>query len=97
MAAAKILYDLGRLKNGGLPFRDCDISDLWNRSKNGTYAILATRLLRESPHVSKKLLWEEIRRAVRREIGDEPARDDQGAATLTYQLWYLGLIVEGPA
>ena len=97
MKAAEILYDLGRLKDGGLPFRDCEISDLWNRSKNGTYAILATRLLRESPHVSKKLLWEEIQRAVRRETGDEPACNDEGAARLAYQLWHLGLIVEGPA
>ena len=94
MTAAEILYDLGRLKNGGLPFRDCEISDLWNRSRNGTYAILATRLLRETPHVSKNLLWKEIRRAVRREIGDEPARTNQGGPTLTYQLWHLGLIVE---
>ena len=97
MKAAEILYDLGRLKDGGLPFRDCEISDLWNRSRNGTYAILATRLLRERPDMSKASLWEEIQCAVRRETGDEPACKDPDAARLAYQLWHLGLIVEGPA
>ncbi len=97
MTAARILYCLGRLKNGGLPFRDCEISDLWKHSRNGTYAILAVRLLRESPHVSKSSLWAETQRAVRRETGDEPARTNQGGPTLAYQLWHLGLIVEEPA
>ena len=53
MMAARTLYELGRLENGGLPFRDCEISELWNHSRNGTYAILATRLLRAKPHLRK--------------------------------------------
>ena len=43
--AAKTLYEFGRLKDGGMPFRYCKIPELWTRSKNGTYAMLATRLL----------------------------------------------------
>ena len=73
MMAARTLYELGRLKNGGLSFRDCEIPELWNHSRNGTYAILATRLLRANPHLSKTSLWREIQQAVRREVGDEPA------------------------
>ena len=97
MMAARTLYELGRLKNAGLPFRDCEIPELWNRSKNGTYAILATRLLRASPHMTKASLWSEIQQAVRREVGEEPACSNQGGPTLAYQLWRLGLIVDVPA
>ena len=94
MMAARTLYELDRLKNGGLPFRDCEIPELWNHSRNGTYAILATRLLRANPHLSKISLWREIQQAVRCEVGDEPARTNQGGSTLAYQLWHLGLVVD---
>ena len=97
MEAAKTLYEHGRLKNGGIPFRDCVIPELWKASKNGTYAILATRLLRENPSLSKTELWREIQRAVRREVGEEPAGSDQGGPKLTFQLWHLGLIVDALA
>ena len=72
MIAARTLYEMGRIKNGGLPFRHCEILELWNHSRKGTYAILATRLLRASPHLSKTLLWSEIQRGSRfRSIGNE--------------------------
>ena len=97
MMAARTLHELGRLKNAGLWFRDCEIPELWTRSRNGTYAILATRLLRASPHLSKAALWPEIQQAVRREVGEEPARTNQGGPTLAYRLWHLGLIQDVPA
>ena len=97
MMAAKTLYEMGRIWNGGLPFTDCALAELWNRSRNGTYAILATRLLRARPGLSKASLWTEIQHVVRREIGDEPARSNQGGPSLAYQLWHLGLIVEESA
>ena len=93
MLSARTLYELGRLKNGGLPFRDCEIPELWNHSRNGTYAILATRLLFAKPRLSKTSMWREIQQAVRRQVGDEPARTNQGGPTLAYQLWHLGLVV----
>lgn len=92
MTAARTLYEFGRIKNGGMPFRDCDILELWNLSKNGTYAILATRLLHANSDLSKASLWREIQQTVRRDVGEEPARTDQGATRLTYQLWHLGLV-----
>ena len=49
MAAAKTLYEHGRLKDGGKPFKECKIPELWQSSKNGTYALLATRLLCKPP------------------------------------------------
>ncbi len=60
---------------------------LWEVSRNGTCAILATRLLRENPSLGKAELWREIQRTVRREVGEEPAGSDQGGPKLTFQLW----------
>ena len=97
MIAARTLYEYGRLKNGGLPFRDCEIPELWNQSRNGTYAILATRLLRADSSLNQNSLWVEIQRAVRREVGEEPADSNQGGPTLTFQLWHLGLIKDESA
>ena len=97
MTAAKTLYEYGRLKNGGLPFRECEIPELWNRSTNGTYVILATRLLRANSSLSKNSLWRKIQRAVWREVGEEPAGSNQGGTTLTFQLWHLGLIEDEAA
>ena len=92
MVAARTLYEYGRIENCGLPFKECELPELWNRSRNGTYAIFATRLLRADPGLSKSALWLEIQRAVRRETGEEPAVSEQGGPTLTFQLWHLGLI-----
>ena len=95
MMAARTLYELGRIKDGGKPFKDHETSELWEKyGKNGTYAILATRLLRENPLLSKTSLWPEIQQAVRCEVGDEPARTDEDGPRLAYQLWHLGLIVD---
>ena len=92
MTAAKILYEYGRLKDGGLPFKECEIPELWKQSRNGCYAILAARLLGADSSLDKNALWRKIQRAVRRELGEEPAGSDQGGAALTFQLWHLGLI-----
>ena len=97
MIAARTIYEYGRLENGELPFRECEIPELWNHSRNGTYAILATRLLRADANLNKTSLWLEIQRALRREVGDEPAGSNQGGPTLAFQLWHLGLIVDESA
>ena len=97
MIAARTLYEYGRLKNGGLPFRESETAELWDQSRNGTYAILATRLLSADSNLKKSTLWQEIQRAVRREVGEEPAGSNQGGPTLTLQLWHLGLIEDESA
>ena len=97
MIAARTLSECGRLKNGGLPFRECEIPELWNHSRNGTYAIVATRLQRADSSLDKNSLWREIQRAVRREVSEEPAGSNQGGPTLTFQLWHLGLIEDESA
>lgn len=98
--AAETLYLLGRIKNGGKPFKDCYIPELWEISRNGTYAILATQLLHVNPNLSKDenkdKLWSKIQWAVRREVAgdfDLPCKD-AGGAEVASKLWRLGLIVD---
>ena len=94
MAAARTLYDYGRIRGAGVPFVDCDTDRLWRESRNGTYAMLALRLLRTDPALNKTWLWSRIQDIVRREMCAEPARSNQGGPTLAFQLWQLGFIVE---
>ena len=113
-SAAKTLYEFGRIKdkNGGLPFRDCDVSEMWDHpdcGRNGAYAILATRLLCKYPKLRrtapwpeiKKALWPEIQEVVRCEVefddDDGPASNENDEVRLTWQLWHLGLIVDQSA
>ena len=93
-AAAKTLYEFGRIRGAGRAYRDFEIGKMWNHSKNGTYAMLALRILSENRMLNKKQLWTQIQEAVRYETGDEPATSNQGGPILAYQLWHLGLIVD---
>ena len=97
MVAAKTLYEYGRIRDAGMPFRECDARELWHRSRNGVYAILAVRLLRENPTLNNRALWLEVQDAVRRDMGDEPAGSNQGGSTLAFQLLRLGLILDTAA
>ena len=94
MVAARTLYEYGRIRGGGTDYRDCDLAALWEHGRNGTYAMLAIRLLRERPDLGKAALWQRIRKTVRRELGGEPAASNQGGPTLAFQLFHLGLIVD---
>ena len=97
MVAARILHEYGRIHDGGRPFRKWKLRDLWACSRNGTYAMLAVELLRAEPRLSKTQLWGRIQKAVRDGTHEEPAVSNQGGATLAFQLWHQGLIVEsGP-
>ena len=93
MVAAETLYRLGRIKGGGTAFVERELDELWSENRNGTYAVLAVRILRLDGGLSQARLWKKVQAVVRREIGDEPAASNQGGATLAYKLWHLGLIV----
>ena len=93
MATTRTLYEFGRIRGGEVPFRDCDVAELWGRSRNGAYGMLAIRLLSADPTLNMTELWLRIQSAVRRETGEEPAASNQGGATVVFKLWHLGLIV----
>ena len=90
---AKTLYLLGRIKNSDVPFQNLPLRDVWNNySKNGAYSVLALEGLSQNPDVSLTGLWRYIQCRIRDELGEEPARSNQGAPTVAFNLWHLGLI-----
>ena len=68
--------------------------DLWTRSRNGAYAILAISLLRKQPMLNKDRCGLESRKLCGRKSASRPAVSNQGGPTLAFQLWHQRLIVE---
>lgn len=94
MAATRTLYKLGRIKNSGVPFKELPLRQICDDySKNSTYAILAIRIIAETPEISQSELWRRVKILFEDELGDEHAETDQGAVTIALKLWKCGLIV----
>ena len=93
MKGAETLYRLGRIKGSGQPFRNPELKEIWNYSTNGAYAILALEYISEKPDISRSELWTRIQDRIRAELDEEPAKFNQGAPTVAYKLWHLGLIM----
>lgn len=92
MAAARTLYELGRIAGHG-SVRKIPLSRVSREySKNGAYAIAAIECLKVDPTQSLTSLWRAIQERIRVETGEEPAVSNQGGPTLTYKLWQLGLL-----
>ena len=94
MNGTKTLYLLGRIKGSNKPYRDVPIREIWEEySKNGAYAILSLEILRESSNISIDELWSKVQERIRKELGEEPAKYNQGGPTIAYKLWHQGLII----
>ena len=93
MNGTEVLYRLGRIKGSRKPFRNPELKEIWNCSTNGAYAILALEYILEKPDISRSELWARIQERIRSELGEEPAKFNQGAPTVAYKLWHLGLII----
>ena len=93
MNSAEVLYRLGRIKGSGQPFRNPELKEIWNYSTNGAYAILALKFISKKPDISRSELWPMIQDRIRSELSEEPAKFNQGALSVAYKLWHLGLIV----
>ena len=96
MKGTEVLYRLGRIKGSGLPFRNPELRDIWDYSKNGTYAILTLEYLKEKPDILRSELWSKIQERIRCELCEEPAKKDQGALKVAFILWHLDLIIHNP-
>ena len=92
MKGAETLYLLGRINGGNMPFKASSFHDVCqNFSKNGAYAILALDVLSQEPGILLTALWCRIQTRVR-ELGECPAKSNQGGPTVAFKLWHLGLI-----
>ena len=90
----KTLYDLGRIKNAGIPYKEPSLQDIWdNHSKNGAYSILALELLDEYPDIALADLWGLIQSRIRKDLGEEAAKSNQGGPTIAYKLWHMDMTV----
>ena len=93
MIGTKTLYLLGSIKNSNMPYQNLPLHDVWNNySINGAYAVLALEGLSQNPDISLPDLWRYIQHRVREELGEEPARSNQGGPTIAFKLWHLGMI-----
>ena len=93
MIGTKTLYLLGRIKNSDMPYQNLPLRDVWNNySKNGAYSILALKGLSQNPDISIPDLWRYIQHQIHEELGEEPARSNQGGPTVAFKLWHLGMI-----
>ena len=94
MKGAQTLYDLGRIKVPGRKRKNTPLREVLNDySKNGVYAVLALDELGSNPNISLPDLWEKIRKRVRKDLSEEPAKSNQGGPTVAFKLWHLKLAV----
>ncbi len=93
MNGTRTLYLLGRIKGSDMPYQNPPLRDVWeNYSKNGVYSLIALEYLSRNPSISLNGLWSSIQKRVREDLGEEPAKSNQGGTTVAYKLWHLGLI-----
>lgn len=93
MIGTKTLYLLGRIKNSNMLYQNLPPRDIWNNySINGAYAMLALEGLSQNPDILLDDLWLYIQQRIRKELGEEPARTNQGGPTVAFKLWHLGMI-----
>ena len=92
---AQTLYELGRIKNTQLPLRKPGLREIWdNYGKNGAYSILALELQEKNPNIESGELWKQIKSRIRSDLGEEPAKSNQGAPTIASKLWRMDMIVD---
>ena len=93
MNGTKTLYLLGRIKDSNMPYQNPPLRDVWdNISKNGVYSLLTLELLEKNPDWDIDQIWTEVQKQVRKRLGEEPAKSNQGGPTVAYKLWHNGLI-----
>lgn len=93
LTAARTLYELGRIKNSGMPFKELSLRQVCDDySKNGAYAILAIRIIAEETEISQSGLWNRVKILFEDELDDKPAKTNQGGATIALKLWKNNLI-----
>ena len=91
MNASRILYQMGRLKDCGINYKDANLEEIWLDSKNGVYALIAINLLYNNKSIDYKQLQKLVYAETVSQFNSEP-KSDQGAIRLTLMLWKLGII-----
>ena len=79
---------MGRIKESNMPFECLTYQDVLDKyGKNGIYAIMAIDILQAEQSLNLNSLWKEVQDKYLEEIGENPAKSDQGAATVAFKLF----------
>ena len=71
-----------------MPFECLTYQDVLDKyGKNGIYAIMAIDILQAEQSLNLNSLWKEVQDKYLEEIGENPAKSDQGAATVAFKLF----------
>lgn len=95
--AAYALWRLGRISNSGKTFQNWSLERVNTElGKNGAYAVLALDLLESKRDWSKTELWAKVQESYQHQLGEPPAKSEQGAIRISLGLFTEGQIVSGP-
>ena len=89
--ASRTLYQTGRLQNSGIEYKNYDLQEIWQDSKNGVYALIALDILFENESIEYERLKERVYAETMSRFNSAP-RSDQGAIILALKLWRLGKV-----
>ena len=94
LAAAYGLWQIGRIRNGGVSWRDASLSQIrLQQGKNTTYAVIALQLLEQGATIRGSALWSRVRSIYEQQLGETPAIGEQGEVRLVCILFDEGHIV----
>ena len=86
--AAYCLFMMGRIKGGNKPFELLTYQDIMDKyGPNGVYAIMTIDILQAEQSLNLNLLWKEVQDKYKKEIRKNPAKSNQGAATVAFKLF----------
>ena len=86
--AAYCLFMMGKIKGSNKPFERLTYQDIQNKyGKNGVYAIMAINILKDDQSLNLNSLWKKVQDKYIEEIGEKPAKSDQGAVTVAFKLF----------
>ena len=86
--AAYCLFMMGRIKESKKPFESLTYKDIRDKyGINGAYAMMAINILKDDQSLSLNSLWKKVQDKYIEEIGENPAKSNQGAATIVFKLF----------
>ena len=92
--AAYCLFMMGRIKESNVTSENLTYQDVMDKyGPNGVYAIMAIDILQGVTTLSLNSLWKKVQDKYKKESGKNPAKSNQGAATVAFELFNNGKII----
>ena len=79
---------MGRIKESNVTSESLTYKDIRDKyGKNGVYAIMAIDILQDEPSLNLNPLWKKVQDKYKKEIRKNPAKSNQGVATVAFKLF----------